>query len=230
MTELRELLAQFNRKERYWLIRDAVGDPFRLSFDFRKKLKDEIDVTIPCDAWWASDYHIDWLVAVLHTFPEQIKLRTPYDNKNIDKEFGGEIRGSQEDFDLVIAFEKHIILIEAKTGNFIDSQLKSKLSRLGNLEFGDSKLINDVGLTKNNIHISFVLCSPKKKIDNIKLDDSYDYDNIKWCLKDTKPADLHHIQLDFPQDTVMVSRCTDKGKKSAEGGHWAVYPFKTRTR
>jgi len=223
MSELRDLLDQFNRKERYWLIRDAVGDPFLLSREFRKKLEDEIGVTIPCDAWWAVDYHIDWLVAVLHSFPEQIKIRTIHDNKI------KEIRGNQEDFDLIIAFEKQIILVEAKTGNFVDTQLQSKLSRLGKLKFGNGKLIGDRGFTKKNIRIWFVLCSPKKKIDNIKLDDGNDCDNIKWSLKHPKPADLHHIKLDFPENTAMVSRCTDKGKKSAKGGCWAVYPVKTHT-
>jgi hypothetical protein len=63
-----ECLKLFNRKERYWLIRNALGQnsgDLPLSDSFRQKLGKEIGTEIPVEAWWALDYHIDWLFGAL---------------------------------------------------------------------------------------------------------------------------------------------------------------------
>jgi hypothetical protein len=63
---LSECLELFNRKERYWLIRNVLGEPasdFPLSQSFRERLSETIQISIPCGAWWEMDYHIDWLFA-----------------------------------------------------------------------------------------------------------------------------------------------------------------------
>jgi hypothetical protein len=227
MTELKHLLAKFNRKERYWLLRDAIGEPFHLSKQFCGKLTEALKMTIPCGAWWAMDYHIDWLVAVLRTYPDRVELAKHYLNDQSIRE----IRGNQEDFDLVVAFDRNLILVEAKTGNFIDQQLESKLSRLGNLKWADGEpLIGPDGTTRNDIHISFVLCSPKKNLINLKF---HVEPSTHWSLKQIKPIDLYHITLPFPKKTFMVSRCEETTrktwKKSSEGQHWAIYPVETHT-
>ena len=52
--KLTDALAAFNRKERYWLIRNALGPGAEtLGADFRRRLGDAIGLTIPDDAWWA---------------------------------------------------------------------------------------------------------------------------------------------------------------------------------
>jgi len=64
---LETALEQFNRKERFWLLSDAVGIGFKLHEEFRSTLEKTISVRIPRDPWWAFDYHLDWLCAVLLT-------------------------------------------------------------------------------------------------------------------------------------------------------------------
>ena len=54
MSDLVELMESFNRKERFLLIRQALGT-FRLIDDFRTKLGRAIDLTIPQAAFIAID-------------------------------------------------------------------------------------------------------------------------------------------------------------------------------
>ena len=67
MIHLIELLESFNRKERYFLIRQAVGG-FKLSDEFRRELGNATGLAIPQDAFAAMDYHLDWLTAALHAY------------------------------------------------------------------------------------------------------------------------------------------------------------------
>ena len=62
MSDLLELLESFNRKERFFLVSQAVGR-FQLSDDFRRELGEEINLKIPRGAFTAMDYHLDWLTA-----------------------------------------------------------------------------------------------------------------------------------------------------------------------
>ena len=71
------LLEDFNRKERYHLLRDAVsGEAFRLTSKFRKRLntalsnhftdgKQPIQIPDRDDVFVAMDYHLDWIAAAL---------------------------------------------------------------------------------------------------------------------------------------------------------------------
>ncbi|MDR4308486.1 hypothetical protein IHQ68_17845 [Chelatococcus sambhunathii] len=57
-------LARLNRKERYWLLRDALGEgSARLSSNFTAKFDPKWRPSP--DAWWGMDYHFDWMVAAL---------------------------------------------------------------------------------------------------------------------------------------------------------------------
>ena len=61
-----EALKKFNRKERYWVVRNALGPTSnQLGEGFRADLQRTIGIEIPEDAWWSIDYHIDWLVGAL---------------------------------------------------------------------------------------------------------------------------------------------------------------------
>jgi hypothetical protein len=210
MSALTDLLEKFNRKERYWLLRDLIGGPFLLmSPEFGSKLGREIGRTIPEKVWWAFDYHIDWLVAVLRTFPAQPELNKWHDNGVED------IRGNQEDFDLIIAFDEEIILIEAKTGYFSNSQLKSKLTRL-------SSIVNIHGKTNSGVRVSFVLSAPIHELKTLNAERFFP----PWALKDDAPF---RIDLPVHTDPLMVSRCDNVltkdnvPKKDAKGRYWAMY-------
>jgi len=66
-----DALKRFNRKERNILIRYVLGDAengLRLGEKFREDLLDALTVTVREDAWWATDYHINWLAAALDLY------------------------------------------------------------------------------------------------------------------------------------------------------------------
>jgi hypothetical protein len=210
MSKLTDLLEKFNRKERFWLLRDLIGSPFlQISPEFRSKVAEEIGRPIPEKVWWAFDYHIDWLVAALRTFPAQPELNRWHDNAV------SEIKGNQEDFDLVIAFDEEIILIEAKTGYFSNSQLKSKLSRLNGI-------VNIDGRTNSGVTVSFILSAPLRELKTLNVEGYFP----PWALKIGKPF---RIELPIHTDPLMISRCDnvltkrDIPKKYAKGKYWAVY-------
>jgi hypothetical protein len=160
-TRFTELFREFNRKERYWLVREAVGSSSaKLGDDFRSKLqaalkKHSKPVEIPAHAEWAIDYHIDWIVALLRLYD---RTKTGNSDTTFSNDTN-EIRGSQQDFDLVVAFNDVLILIEAKgVGRWSNNQLESKIGRLTALT--KCGLINENGQTNGGIQLYFVLCSP----------------------------------------------------------------------
>ncbi|MDA0799265.1 MAG: hypothetical protein O2826_04930 [Chloroflexi bacterium] len=125
-----ELLAALNRKERFFLVAEALGKPtFELSAAFRERVGDAFDLSIPTSAFVAMDYHLDWIYASLFLSDQGVDASGVHANPD------GLISGNQEDVDLIIAFEAegltHIIMLEAKaeTG-WTNKQAGSKASRL----------------------------------------------------------------------------------------------------
>src|ERR1017187_6665581 len=105
MGSLADTLERFSRKERNLLIRDILGHvqkPPRLSDDFRERLRDALgwQVDVPDDAWWATDYHFDWLAGALLVF---VTGRMVPEGPN-----SGVVKGTQEDVDLVVASGEHL--------------------------------------------------------------------------------------------------------------------------
>jgi hypothetical protein len=63
---LEQKLAHFNRKERFLLVGQALGNPgFTVGAAFRRSLAALLDRPVPKDAYCAMDYHLDWLFAAL---------------------------------------------------------------------------------------------------------------------------------------------------------------------
>lgn len=142
MTDLIEILESFNRKERFFLIAQALNGrrnkpAFTLSDDFRQKLEQklELDFDIPADAFVAMDYHLNWVHASLVLACADEAER--HSLLNLE----GTTDDNQEDVDLLVAFKNtderyHLIFIEAKAYDakgfsaFEKSQLVSKVSRL----------------------------------------------------------------------------------------------------
>ncbi len=150
MSDLIENLRSFNRKERFILLREALGSD-TLGDAFRERLGDAIGVTVPADAFVAMDYHLDWLQMALYLAanpspPERIR------NDRL-------VSGNQEDADLIVAFQgnsaTHVVLVEAKVEtNWTNSQLESKAERL-DLIFGEGR---------PRVHLAtphYVLASPE---------------------------------------------------------------------
>ncbi|MHB1415078.1 MAG: hypothetical protein ACYC1C_07475 [Chloroflexota bacterium] len=66
MSDLLCLLWSFNRKERFFLVGQALGNPsFTLSAQFRGRLGESFGLQVPENAFVAMDYHLDWLYASL---------------------------------------------------------------------------------------------------------------------------------------------------------------------
>jgi hypothetical protein len=62
MSNIVDWLILFNRKERYYLIRQALGT-FILGDEFRQALSEAIGVPIPDNTRTLMDYHLDWVYA-----------------------------------------------------------------------------------------------------------------------------------------------------------------------
>ena len=155
--ELMDVLKRFNRKERFHLLRHALGydkDSFRLGGAFREALGANIGQRIPRDALVMMDYHLDWVGMALWLADrnEMPTKRAPWPSQ-------GRVKGNQEDVDLLVAFKSegkdHVVLVEAKGGSpWRNSQLDSKARRLSDI-FG--RKIADGA----NVRPHFVLIAPK---------------------------------------------------------------------
>ena len=115
-----EILESFNRKERFFLIAQALGQyeepaggkkeaKFGLDKDFRRCLERKIGENIPGDkdVFVAMDYHLNWIHASL-----TIARGDQYVTKELVKQ-------SQDDIDLLVAFQDaddryHLIFFDAK--------------------------------------------------------------------------------------------------------------------
>lgn len=71
MTTVIEYLESFNRKERFFLVGAALGNPrFQLDGVFRERVGAGFGLDIPGDAFVAMDYHLDWIQASVYLPPE----------------------------------------------------------------------------------------------------------------------------------------------------------------
>ena len=101
MSDLIEILRQFNRKERFFLIGQALGnEAFSLAERFRQELGEVIGVKIPGNAFVGMDYHLDWIAASLRAHRNPKRVGEAVCNSD-------EVAtGTQQDVDLLIAFEQ----------------------------------------------------------------------------------------------------------------------------
>jgi hypothetical protein len=218
--DLIENLRQFNRKERYHLIGLALGNEhFHLSEVFRNKLKERIDLTepVPEDAFWAMDYHIDWIYASLFlTFHPCGQGEGPFPNKKEKN-----IQANQEDVDLIVAYPEkgtsryHMIFVEAKADTgWTNSQFRSKATRLEGI-FGKD------GTTWADVTPHFVVVSPKQP-------DGLEKDIPPWMLRSAK-KELSFLRFELPPG-LKVTRCENGNGSlsSAQGEYWKTVEIRTK--
>ncbi|MER2252488.1 hypothetical protein ABS772_21425 [Methylorubrum podarium] len=207
MSPLVQALKRFNRKERFWLLSDALGKPF-LSLDrlFIEKISKTLGIEVPSDAWWAFDYHLDWLAAVLWTAPG-FDVSADMDAASNQPEL---IYGSQQDVDMIIAFDETVIVIEAKLAtSWSNRQLTSKIQRLSSMP-------------TEHVRPYFILTSPSEptKLAQPDLWSSWVHRNSDGTRKS------HFMKLEGDKGSLaplMVSRCHADGKKPARGAYWKVF-------
>ncbi|TXN80043.1 hypothetical protein FV234_18325 [Methylobacterium sp. WL8] len=205
-SRLVKALALFNRKERFWLLSEAVGEAFqKLSPDYLASLSKEIGVSIPEDAWWAFDYHFEWLYAVLFSSP----AFNPSPGDAIKTNSEKLIRSNQEDMDLIVAFDDVIVIVEAKLStSWSNKQTASKARRLSALPTAHARCF-------------YVLTSPVRPT-KLNMDGW-----PEWALRTPLPhPSFYWLPLKpqgAPQKPLMVSKCDHEGNRSREGTYWNVF-------
>jgi len=197
-------LKAFNRKERFFLVGTALGNPdFKLCKEFKDLINKAFRLDIPEDTFTAMDYHLDWVYASLVL--RQDSTTQVHSNRQ------GLIHASLEDSDLLVAYEVnkccHIIFLEAKgVKPFLNSQLQSKIQRLSDI-FGEK------GKNWSGVIPHFAIVSPKEPQ---KL-------NTKnwpvWTLCDDK---VKWIPLKINHELKKIVRCNQDGKADNKGKYWSV--------
>ncbi len=239
MASLSETLERFNRKERNLAVRHILGHvkkpPPPLDADFCHEVCDKLHLAenTLAKAWWATVYHISWLAGALaiyargdcaeeRTWPNQpdppLRSRRSAKNKNLVERQIAE--GNQEDIDLLIAVENHLILIEVKAyGSWDIVQLESKLTRVRLVKAFYEELEQEQ--SENRIIFHILLLSPS------------DLPNGKRNrLKDTlgtPKLDVPHIKLCLPLPVGQireVGRCDRQGHRRENvppDDRWGIY-------
>lgn len=201
-----EALAKFNRKERYWLIQQVLGKPC-LSYDFRRDVICELRKTdkeildIPSNAYWAIDYHFDWIAGAIATLndKEKVKIKNdPFDKKDNEVRLIG---GNQEDSDLLIAYGNTLILVECKAGGDWGNQICSKKKRIECLK----RFLKE--FKSFEVKIYFVILCPKNKRQKDKCD-------VPWLP----------LKCYAEEKFDKVERCDADENADANGNFWHIVP------
>ena len=220
MDDLIDILESFNRKERFFLIAQALGQKrdnkpaFTLSDNFRRELEQKLgfDFEIPADAFVAMDYHLDWVAASL------VKWKSVKAGKADKSTFlnpGQEVvEGNQEDIDLLVAFDcggqYHLILIEAKAyqgkgyAGFDRSQLKSKSDRL-------DKIFDKAGQKYPGVTLYFCLMSQNKPTSQTPYE--WPWDEAPWIPASLPDKNTRRIVERYNAET---------GKADKDGDHFRI--------
>lgn len=205
MLRLLDHLASFNRKERFYVVGAALGNPtFRLCSAFRRRLEQALGIAVPADAFVAMDYHLDWLHAAL-----ALAAGTIEGGVHPNRDRG--VRGTQEDVDLLIAFDRgrltHVLMVEAKVeGRWSNAQMLSKARRLAAL-FGVD------GARSARVRPHFVLMSPRSP--RLLATDGWP----RWMAP---RGSATWIRLDVPRGLRRVERCNIRGDADARGSCFHV--------
>lgn len=220
-----DVLRLFNRKERNLLVRAVLGQKhseLRLAEAFRAEVADQLGIGIPADAWWATDFHINWLAAALAIYCEG-DARLNQARANVPQPLPATgprlVTGSQEDVDLVIATGEHLIMIEAKGYEpWSNSQLASKLARLELLHAEHQQLAALFERTPLRFHL--LLMSPTKptKLKKDMVWPRWAVDGVgrpRWLCMDLPPSN----------SILTVERCDEHGTVGALGDAWRISKF-----
>jgi len=206
-----DLLDRFNRKERFFLIAEALGRPtFEPDPAFLKKVGDEIGVSFPSPnhVYCFVDFHLDWLYAALVL--SSVNLTDLHPNP-----VPCNVTGNQEDVDLLLAFEDgpitQVVMVEAKAASpWTVSQLLSKAQRLRRI-FGEG------GDSFPMVKPHFLLTSPKRSATlDAKLAD-LPRAIPQWM----KPqGTLTWVPLEMSGNRIVITRCDAGGQPSKAGAFW----------
>ncbi len=212
LSETIDYLRQLNRKERFHLLCEALGETtFRLDKCFRARLQSCLNdsprggASIPHDAFVAMDYHLDWVAMALRLAadgPERARHdRLPLCCIVND----GLVSGTQQDVDLLVAFPDgpttHLVMIEAKGDtDWTNDQLEEKARRLDRIFSGDRPW-------RDSITPHFLLMSPTRPTSLTKKGWPF------WMMPNGEPL---WLPLPLPDDLVKVTRYDPDGDRKPE--------------
>lgn len=212
-------IKSFNRKERFYLISDVIGnDRFSLSDKFIDKINRKFGIDVPKNAFVAMDYHMDWISAALTmSFKSDEYPKGIYPNG----EGKGRLNLNQEDVDLLIGYYDenvcHLIMLEAKafTG-WTNNQLKSKAEKHKAVFY----------IAKDEIYPNVIPYFGIISINKPRnLDRRYDWPAY-WLRKD---GDINWLKLDIPGDMQGmikgVVRCDGEGRVTEDGDYWKIKKY-----
>ncbi len=211
MPDLIEILDKFNRKERFFLIGQALGnEDFPLSKSFRKALGAEIEIEIPRGAFVAMDYHLDWIAASLWAYRNPEFVGKPFPNPDLNSD--RVVTGTQQDTDLFIAFKSgesyHLVLVEAKGyDSWNNKQMHEKAERLGGIFGKDGKEYHP----EVTPHFCLMSSTPPEKLDPTTWPE--------WMFKKDESDPYYWLKLNLEHPRLEVTRCDSNGK-SLKGGEY----------
>ncbi len=198
MTPFLRYLDSFNRKERFFLIKAAMGESaFKLSKPFRVELENKFGLSVPANAFVAMDYHLDWIAASLFL------ARPGTDEEAVHRNAGPIASGIIRDVDLLVAFDDgnitNLLLIEAKaTAAWSTTEMRPKVERLKQIFGPDGKNYPEV-------RPQFALTSPRQPE---KLNTSF------WPSWMTRDGASVWFPLPMPSERLVMTGCDDGGKSS----------------
>jgi len=213
-------LPKFNRKERYYLIRQVLDAENPYAFDFgllfKSEIEDMLGLRFGQQLMTAVDYHLDWIHACLYLARNGLnldELPPTLGRRAVDH---SDISGTQEDIDMLATFAKpekdfvHMLMIEAKgTGSWDQKQLKSKVKRFKTLFAEENLCANG----RQFVQVYFVFISPEKP-------SSRDPETAKFLAERTI-----HLPMTFRQKMFYkTTRCNEQGVAMADGEFWKVLP------
>ncbi|TET40583.1 MAG: hypothetical protein E3J65_00720 [Dehalococcoidia bacterium] len=207
MSAMIDNLDRLNRKERFFFIGMVLGNrKFKLDALFRRELSDKFGIVVTDTAFVAMDYHLNWIYAAAAlTFGNPVRDRL-YDNKD------GVIDGTQEDVDLLVAFEDaagvtHLIMLEAKgVTAFSNRQFEHKISRFRSI-FGEN------GNRWPKVKPYFGLVS-RRESKGLRVDRC-----PSWLKVNGK---IPWFMMPIPEDRLTVFGCDEQGRPNHERAFWTV--------
>lgn len=210
-----DTLESFNRKERFFLVGYALGNPrFELSETFTTALSEAAEFEIPRGTGAFMDYHLDWLHAAAFLHSASFVEASQYKNDPLDEEeLPARVNtGNQEDIDLIVAFDDaggtNLLMIEAKAEtSWTNKQLDSKAKRL-------KAIFGEFGKAVPGVTPTFVLASPRE---------SAGLNTSAWPIWMKRPDGRPlWMELKVPPGRRRVIGCGEFGKPSAPRRYFKI--------
>jgi hypothetical protein len=207
--QFRSHLSRFNRKERFYVVREATKGGFELDDVFRLRLEEKLGIAIPAHGtFMAMDYHLDWIYASLFLCGETDQASGQIFNRD-----PALITASQEDVDLLIAApvsedpsRTNLIMIEAKGATaWTNKQAESKAERLNTIFVP--------GTFEHLIQPHYLIWSPRPSR-NLRFETF-----PEWAKRD---GQVPHLELGMDEGLQKVTRCRSCGTNDVNGEFWKV--------